>query len=552
MEKSGSSVWQKESGFSVDSDRDVYGYNIFTAPVKLTRDKDVTTKVTIYSGKNSNLPLLTKVGPGVEYARPIIAQTGPVAVLPAVAMRVGTSLLPVDDAKLEDFISFSRKFTTDLLKPLGLSDVPTFDAWLESRTYPGPRKRHLKEVRETMEGWKFGDLGPKELRVKAFVKTEVFSDFKAPRLICSRSDQFKVMTAPIFSAIDNAVFSNPQFIKKIPIANRPDYIREYIGESAQYFESDYTAFESLFRLAFLEKIEAHYIEHLVQNLPDGQEFVDLYKRAICSTNHISAPGCYVEILGRRMSGEMNTSSGNGMMNLCILAYLSRNEDLRCVVEGDDGLGATNAVLTEQKFADIGIRCKLEHHDHLFDASFCGMTFAPGETAILTDPVDVLHKFGYIPARYKDARWSKKLALLKCKAMSYVVQYHGCPIIFAFCRRILELTRSVDYRTVLRAFDEYEREQILQFDRTLLDVQIGSRYVFEKRYGISIDDQLLFEKQCCTLQLDDDFSVVQFPWLYRTQNAFVYEYLRGPTQTAAFNLDWTQDFKNKSRLKLSAL
>jgi hypothetical protein len=122
-----------------------------------------------------------------------------------------------------------------------------------------------------------------------------------------------------------------------------------------------------------------------------------------------------------MSGEMNTSSGNGLMNLIILSYIAwkKGGSVKAVVEGDDGLLATDVTYSTDDFTRIGIRCKLEPRQSIAVSQFCGLCFDEIELENITDPRVVLHEFAWTSRRYVGASDRKLMGLLRCKALSYL-------------------------------------------------------------------------------------------------------------------------------------
>jgi hypothetical protein len=62
-----------------------------------------------------------------------------------------------------------------------------------------------------------GFTGP-TIRCSSFVKDEHYEGWKYPRLINSRSDQFKVFIGPTIKAMEHLVYSHlPEFIKHVPV-----------------------------------------------------------------------------------------------------------------------------------------------------------------------------------------------------------------------------------------------------------------------------------------------------------------------------------------------
>jgi hypothetical protein len=115
-----------------------------------------------------------------------------------------------------------------------------------------------------------------------------------------------------------------------------------------------------------------------------------------------------------MSGEMNTSLGNGFFNMMVTLFLaSRRQSegphpvtmekfidnyfhhVKGVFEGDDGLTtfSPDCQLKTEHYTDLGLLIKLEDHKELGTASFCGNLFDEIDLVQITDPLRVVATIG---------------------------------------------------------------------------------------------------------------------------------------------------------------
>jgi hypothetical protein len=314
---------------------------------------------------------------------------------------------------------------------------------------------------------------------------------------------FKILVAGIFRLIEKEVFSNHCFIKKVPIKDRPGYVRELLySASARYGASDHTSFEAHVKGEMMANCEFVVYDYMTKYLPEHGEFMDLVRRAIGGEQTCDFQWFSVQCGARRMSGEMCTSLGNGLTNLLSILFLFdklKREDVRVVVEGDDSLFSyTGQCPTAGDFLKLGFTLKLEHHESLSEASFCGMIFDIKDEVNISDPHEALASFGWAGSSYSRFRKGKLLCLLRCKALSYAHQYPGCPIINALARYGLRATRSYDVRGFIeknRSFSMWEREQYRSAAEDRIpqrDVPFNTRLLVEKMYGISVEVQIRVE------------------------------------------------------------
>jgi len=239
----------------------------------------------------------------------------------------------------------------------------------------------------------------------------------------------------------------------------------------------------------------------------------LLEATLLKTNTMVTKWFVVEILGGRMSGEMNTSLGNGFYNLIMFHFLTNEMSHDAIatgfVEGDDGLFQVHppeAAPTTELFREWGNNIKLESQPaHL--ASFCGNIFDPEDKVVMTDPLKVLANTGWGGRNYIHRKPEVQLALLRCKAWSVLYQYAGSPILQSFANYILRLTDENEEleRKVTDEQGFWEREKWNKITKTeQLQRTIGnnSRCLVETMWNISIEQQLIIEQyfdKCKKLQ-----------------------------------------------------
>lgn len=223
-------------------------------------------------------------------------------------------------------------------------------------------------------------------------------------------------------------------------------------------------------------------------------------KVLKGTNKCSFKDVDVNIKARRMSGEMNTSIGNGFVNLamfCFTQEVLENRDFDCVVEGDDCLGRFfGTVPTCKLYADLGFTVKIDTHTDLCRASFCGLVFSPKNFVSVTDPMKSFMKTGWISAKYSRCSDRMRLRLLRGKALSMLHQNLGVPIVQNFSNYLLRCTAGVK-ELVNSALSNYERNEILElipnFDKVAFKpIEFETRLVMEQTFGWPIEEQLAIE------------------------------------------------------------
>lgn len=434
--------------------------------------------------------------------------------------RLATEMPEVED--LSDFSKFVGRFIEKHFVPVR-DDELNFEEWLSSRSYPLARKEQLRAAKDRME--QNGILHTvngkqKYFKNKSFMKDEPYTEYKFPRAINSRSDEFKTFCGPFFSAVERQVFALKYFIKKIPVDLRPDYIMEHVfREGARYVATDYTSFEA----GFVRRLEEACEFQLYRYMARGSSFekwVDLLCRVMGGTNHCEFKRFWMDIEATRMSGEMCTSLGNGFTNLMIMLYvLDRmgDPDPSGVIEGDDGLFAIMArVPVSGDFNRFGMKVKMEIHDRIETASFCGLIFDVEDRANVADPLEALASFGWARGLYARSSNRTLRKLLRAKALSLAYQYPGCPIISELAAAGLRWTSDIQDKhaiyKIMKTQNQYEITTWLEMrDRPMPSRPVGmrTRILVEEKFGISVADQRAMEEalRCSShAPLDVPFAV----------------------------------------------
>lgn len=427
--------------------------------------------------------------------------------LAGVQNRVASAVPRLAPDKKAELKAYTLEFCREHFKPLSPDMDLGVEQWLASCPYPAWRKDELRKIAENAK-----PLTKSDCKVKSFVKDEFYPEIKHSRGIYSRTDRFKIEVGPIFRAIEAEVYKHPAFIKKIPIADRPKYISKLIEKlGAKYGAADYTAFESHFVKDMMEAIEFVVYSYMTQHHSCHKNFMKLLKEVLAGDNICVFKNFQVLLKATRMSGEMNTSLGNGLTNLIMLSFLFKKlgvKKVMAVVEGDDSLFCffRGKCPTVEMFKEYGFTIKMESTEDLSEASFCGLIFDNVDLINIADPIDALVTFGWAGKFYCRSNMATRMKLLRCKSLSYAHQYPGCPILAALAKCGLRLTRSYDVRAFIekdRGTCLWEREQLRAANeyhtevrrRNVPDVPVphNTRLLMYRVFGITPEEQINVEK-----------------------------------------------------------
>jgi len=494
-------------------------------------DVDKSTKVNIFelSATPFERPVAFNAGIGAVWAAPFHSSDDTHTVIAGAFKRFVRRSPEIDEALLDKFSAFVSSYIKRTFVPIPSDSDTSVATWLDNTNYPLWRKNELlKDHQEYM--LTEGLASARDKKCKSFRKWEFYPSKKHARVINSRTDRFKWLVGPIFKLIEKDMFSLPDFIKKVSIAERPKYIHDRLYRlGAKYYATDFEGYESLFVPELMRVCEMQLYEYMTRDLPEGREWFNLVSETMCGENLCEFRNFIMKVRGKRMSGEMCTSLGNSFTTLMTLLFVAQESSVSIIsqIEGDDSLNCVEGGnLDESLFERLGFRAKIESYDNIYEASFCGIIFTEEAMHNLTDPADVLGTFGWMPMKYARSSRKKCLALARCKALSFAHQYPGCPIVDAMAHHVLRLTRSFDCRHILeaRGMNMWERDQLREalsdkgiVSRGPTKPHISSRLLVESKFGIPCSLQICIEdyfNNSASLAWDYDVVRAIFPdsWL----------------------------------------
>lgn len=449
------------------------------------------------------------------------------------------------------------KFLRYDLKMLGIVQMSNEDVgyphWRLDINFPETRKIEFDKAYEQLTNKNV--TKKRYLLVKGFCKEEEYKgEAKYPRCINARSDYFKVDVGPFFRQLEKKIFCLEQFIKKIPNKDRAKYIMDNVfEEGGMYICTDYTSYESGFRKEVMEALEYEVYHYVGNGHPEFKEFWDKIK-VLKGVNRIQYKSFQADVPATRMSGEMNTSLGNGLFNLFAFRFACfvSGSKTRGVVEGDDGLNWVDKEPNEKIFEKLGMLIKYEKFNNIGDASFCGQVFDPDALQVVRDPIQTMIKMGWSTRQYLRSNQVTKLALLRSRAMSGLYENPGCPILNVWNLRILQLTdkksvidrvRKLEFLerdTFIREKNE-EREKFMEgkgYVNIFEEPMWQTRFLVERRYGISVAEQIYIENEIREM---DQMGEVDLPFIssyFTVTNKLMYEEYRNSVEpnfsTRCFN------------------
>lgn len=426
---------------------------------------------------------------------------------------------PLPDPELAaEFVAFAERDIKERFAQLPADHDMSVETWLMKgkKKWPGYKYRTYVEAYEQYTDWfemmegKRGALMQQNC-IKAFLKDESYNKYKPPRGIYARTVGFKILFGPVFSAMEDVIFHDQEFIKHVPASERAAFLAAKLEGGHTFLVTDYSRFESQFRPWLMQATTGFAIEHILEHLPHAEPFLRMFKEVLTGVNVIEFTSVLALLAGRRMSGEMDTSLSNGLANSTIMRFAAHkhNATFKAVFEGDDGLLSWfgKQVPTVAWFERLGLCIKLDVVESWAEASFCGVVVDVDSLVVTTDPVAAIADFGWLSSKKYGAFGVNKCRILyRARALSMLHQYPGCPVLQAFAKMVLRETRDIGdhgVRALLRKgwgvsqymLDQY-RDAVEHFaedpDFGVRPVDMATRLVMEKAFKLDVQEQIALE------------------------------------------------------------
>lgn len=450
-----------------------------------------TAKVTLHANfttETERRPMQVSLGPHLKAAALPIAdsQHGP-TIFQGAMHRVFRDNDLIVAPVLVRLRAFVKQWLDTNLDPIQSGTCLDELEWLARTKYSKGRKGQIIEALD--ENFRF--VGERTWHCEGHGKRECLTAYKTCRAIISRSDKAKAFFGPAIKTIEGVVYSRIKaFIKHVPCKDRPEYLLRMFGISKDIHETDYTSFEGSFQPLILE-VECMLYEHMLMWYPT---LAGLMKAAFMGKNVCKFKTFTVHIFGKRMSGEMSTSLGNGFMNLMLSLFMGADPE-RIVVEGDDALYCGQNIDATIP-AQLGFRLKLERRESVLTSKFCGLMLSD-DLISMTDPRKVLAGFGWTHSPLMQGGPSVLRQLLRAKSLSLMYEHPRCPILYMLSRRFKTLTSDVVPRWQSGWYEQHLQSEIADnMDWAETQNSMGpsdcSRFAFAECFGIPVDMQLRIE------------------------------------------------------------
>lgn len=346
-----------------------------------------------------------------------------------------------------------EKFIPEYIKPLeaGWTYESALQYWMDNcKRYTVKKKKELLKLQKqilsgTYEARYHGKDDPLGLAViNVFQKCENYPEVKEPRAISACSQECKALLGGFYHLLEiHAKKSTPFFVKGM----NPYMIREKMRELSQkwslFMGSDYSSYEGSQDYQWQNLIEKRILKEWLLNYPDVYQQID---RIYTKGHDIYWRKRYFGHLnGKRMSGDVQTSLGNGICNALIWKFVSYKCEapMDILVEGDDAFICTDKPLDVSIVQQLGFDCKIDGPSFNYE-DICFLSMYQYHSVPFGNIPKVIDKIGTVKSSFFTTQWQqgkedKIRDYAYTKAYCFLFMYVGTPIIDPICRQIMRVS-----------------------------------------------------------------------------------------------------------------
>lgn len=441
--------------------------------------------------------------------------------------------LPNHDRRLRrEFCKYSEKWLTENIPPIQ-SDMVNWDdwlAWVSSRgTYTEIEIEAIRTYAiENPNRLLVSVKSVRYMKVGIFIKQEFYVDFKPTRNIFAVDLTTKLHYSAIVylfekHLVDHFGYHNSEAVqcgrawtmKKVPVSERGRMMIELgLGNT---FVTDMSSAER-HHIRYVMKLFIHAMRTAFKGCSWAEPILAEFNEYLQTPKKCQMTFWKFLLDVVLLSGHPMTSIANALFNLLIIVFTKFKHPLMIIkwfaVEGDDGVGVFSGPAPSPKFfTDLGLLLKYEVTE-THKASFCGMMFDP----ISGDTIgDIFKHMSKLPWLFKPfGRHSSRLRMVRARALSLYYQFPNCPVLSQYLYGILQRTSGYNIGGVLKHFDKYKREQILEalvakFHQVPPRVKDTTREIVSEIFGIDVEQQIMIEGTIVDALLRNEV-VLQLPAL----------------------------------------
>nr|QDH89942.1 MAG: RNA-dependent RNA polymerase [Riboviria sp.] len=396
-------------------------------------------------------------------------------------------------------------------------DLPVLP-WTHEQVVESYKERRLRvryeEARQSLLA--DGLCGPKDAQVAAFVKAEKLANYKVhkPRIIMGRTPRYNLELAAYLKPLEHALYPafrgwGRMFLTRTRLIGkglngeeRASLLRRklYANPGTVCFEVDCKSFES--HVSVEQLIAEHETYTTLCRDPRLRELLSWQREfsgGFRSGVRFRAKGC-------RASGDFNTGLGNTLIMCCLVLASAKRIGSRFdfLADGDNAVifvpcDSLHLWLRElsQCFLSMGHEAEIGEVQSEIEGVVFGQSkpiCIGGRWTMIRDPLKVMSHAFAGHQHYAELRGAPKI--LRAVALCEAYLNRGVPVLQDFAQAMLKWTRNYGLPKD-PGFDNLEYQRVWPIVRArgaveAVTIDSVARVLFEKSWGVTIEDQLRLE------------------------------------------------------------
>jgi len=314
------------------------------------------------------------------------------------------------------------------------------EEWLDSRPWMTRGKR------EALMAALLVPLRKEHAHIRAFLKFE--TGLNDPRLICPRSDEYRVRLGPWIAAADEVLRGRQWTVRYMDCHSKEGRVYDVAGlEGANLVQTDFSRFDSTYQRETMLLRNQMIINMFAGDTSELRMLLEMQEELVGRLGRFSFKSHGLA------SGDPTTSIGNTLINRWVvwraLGPATEMRPWRSIHEGDDGLVFVPPNVDAAGFcrkmvefaASVGFKLKAEPGG-LETVGFCGRWYiVDGDMCVsMADLPRALAKLHVSCANVPHYSERYMRGLLRAKALSMLASDRDTPILSAWVSSVLQLTR----------------------------------------------------------------------------------------------------------------
>jgi len=364
----------------------------------------------------------------------------------------GAGATPVPDPTwMQRKYELSLEVMNALFKPLDAADIPSVEEALPRTNYTLKQQATILEYERGAQ--KYDMTYAEHKKTTPHIKAEPGAVNKHARNIQAMATEawesgIYGSLGVIVKSVESIFYDFPACVKHMKPIEQVNKILGLSGGTKTV--CDYSSYEASFSRAVQETAQFPAYDYALQLMPDAAEFGEYLRWNYGKAHDMANADWKIALKNLKCSGDFDTSFSNYWDNVMdwitvfdIKHAVHWTDSMNWILcEGDDNITDDHGLDVEAAdFARLGMTAKIETNLTLEQAGFI-QKFVTQAGVLVSDPIRYLGRSSFIDVQYVSARVTKKLGLMRARAMSTLSVLPDAPVVSEHAYRVYQMTQGI--------------------------------------------------------------------------------------------------------------